>query len=100
MLLTIFMLYQNGRGERFPQRANQGGGVRGATPGFEDDKYPTMCTISLRRSMDLSKPQENGMNVLEISLFLMISMSVKLILLFSLRLAMMICLYAKYMPMT
>jgi hypothetical protein len=24
----------------FPQWANQGGGVRGTTPGFEDDRYP------------------------------------------------------------
>jgi hypothetical protein len=28
---------------------------------------PTMCSSSLRRSMDLSKPQEHGMNALEIS---------------------------------
>jgi hypothetical protein len=27
---------------------------------------PTMCINSLMRSMDLSKPQEHGMNVLEI----------------------------------
>jgi hypothetical protein len=27
----------------------------------------TMCSSSLRRSMDLSKPQEHGMNALEIS---------------------------------
>jgi hypothetical protein len=58
---------------------------------------PAMYTSSLRRSMDLSKPQEHGMNVLEISLFLMLSRPRKLILLFSLRLAMVICLYAKYM---
>jgi hypothetical protein len=42
---------------------------------------PTMSTSSLRCSMDLSKPQEHGMNALEISLFLMI------------------CLYAKFMLM-
>jgi hypothetical protein len=60
---------------------------------------PTMCISSLRRSMELSKPQTHGMNVLEISLFLMLSRSRKLILLFSLRLAMVICLYAKYMSM-
>jgi hypothetical protein len=36
-------------------------------PGFEDDRYPTMCSSSLRRSIDLSKPQEHGMNALEIS---------------------------------
>jgi hypothetical protein len=28
---------------------------------------PTMCSSSLRRSMDLSKPQEHDMNALEIS---------------------------------
>jgi hypothetical protein len=28
---------------------------------------PTMCLSSLRHSMDLSKPQEHGMNALEIS---------------------------------
>jgi hypothetical protein len=28
---------------------------------------PTMCSSSIRRSMDLSKPQEHGMNALEIS---------------------------------
>jgi hypothetical protein len=61
---------------------------------------PTMCISSLRRSMDLSKPQEHGINALEISLFLMLSRSGNMILLFSLRLAMVICLYAKYMPMT
>jgi hypothetical protein len=59
---------------------------------------PTMC-ISLRCSMDLSKPQEHGMNALEISLFLMLSRLGKLILLFLLRLAMVIFLYAKYMSM-
>jgi hypothetical protein len=30
---------------------------------------PTMCTNSLRHSMDLSKTQGQGMNALEISLF-------------------------------
>jgi hypothetical protein len=60
---------------------------------------PTMCTNSLRRSMDLSKAQEHGMNALEFSLFLMLPRSGKLFLLFSLRLVMVICLYAKYMSM-
>jgi hypothetical protein len=60
---------------------------------------PTMCTNSLRCSMDLSKHQEHGMNALKISLFLMVSRSTKSILLFSQRLAMVICLYAKYMSM-
>jgi hypothetical protein len=61
---------------------------------------PTMCRSSLRRSMDLRKPQEHGMNALEIFLFLMLSRSGKLILLFLQRLAMVICLYAKYLSMT
>jgi hypothetical protein len=60
----------------------------------------TMCTNSLRRSMYLSIPQEHGMNALEISLFLILSRLGKLILLFSLGLAMVICLDAKYMSMT
>jgi hypothetical protein len=50
----------------------------------------TMSTSSLRRSMDLSKLQEYGMNALEIFLFLMLSRLGKLILLFSLRLVMVI----------
>jgi hypothetical protein len=61
---------------------------------------PTMFTSSLRRSMDLSKLQEHGMNALEIFSFLMLSSSGKRILLFLLRLVMVICLYAKYMSMT
>jgi hypothetical protein len=59
-----------------------------------------MSTSSLRRSMDLSKPQEHDMNALEISLFLMLSRLGKLILLSLLRLVMVIFLYAKYMLMT
>jgi hypothetical protein len=50
--------------------------------------------------MGLSKLQEHGMNALEIFLFLMLSRLGKLILLFLLRLAMVVCLYAKYMSMT
>ncbi|WP_309475306.1 hypothetical protein [Acinetobacter bereziniae] len=50
--------------------------------------------------MGLSKHQEHGMNALEIFLFPMLSRSGKLILLFLLRLAMAIYLYAKYMSMT
>jgi hypothetical protein len=60
---------------------------------------PTTSTGSLRRFMDLSKPQEHGMNALEISLFLMLSRLGKLILLALLRFAMVIFLYAKYMSM-
>jgi hypothetical protein len=60
----------------------------------------TTSTSSLRRSMDLSKPQERGMNALEISLLLMLSRLGKLILLSLLRLVMVIFLYAKYMSMT
>jgi hypothetical protein len=43
---------------------------------------PTMSTSSLRRSMDLSKLQEHGMNALDIFSFLMLSRLGKLILLF------------------
>jgi hypothetical protein len=35
-------------------------------PSFEDGRYPDHVLSSLRRSMDLSKPQEHGMNALEI----------------------------------
>jgi hypothetical protein len=61
---------------------------------------PTTSIGSLRRSMDLSKPQEHGMNALEISLFLVLSRLGKLILLSLRRLVMVISLYAKYMSMT
>jgi hypothetical protein len=61
---------------------------------------PTTSTSSLRRSMDLSKSQEHGMNALEISLFLTLSRLGKLILLSLLILVIMIFLYAKYMSMT
>jgi hypothetical protein len=59
-----------------------------------------MFISSLRHSIGLSKLQEHGMNALEIFLFLMLSRSGKLILLFLLRLAMVIYLCAKYMSMT
>jgi hypothetical protein len=59
----------------------------------------TTSTSSLRRSMNLSKPQEHGMNALEISFFIMLSRLGKLILLSLLRLVMVIFLYAKYMSM-
>jgi hypothetical protein len=57
---------------------------------------PTMCSSSLRRSMDLSKPQEHGMNALEISYLLMLSRLGKSIPLFSLRLVKVTFLCAKY----
>jgi hypothetical protein len=69
-------------------------------PGFEDDRYPDHVYKLSRRSMDLSKPQEHGMNALEISLLVMLSRLGKMILLSLLRLAMVIFLYAKYMSMT
>src|SRR5688572_11525160 len=59
----------------------------------------TMFTNSLRRFMGSSKPQEHGMNALEISLSLMDSKSDRLILLYLLKLLTMICLYAKFMLM-
>jgi hypothetical protein len=65
-------------------------------PGFKDDRY---LDHVYRLSMDLSKPQEHGMNALDIFLFLMLSRLGKLILLSLLRLVMVICLFAKYMSM-
>jgi hypothetical protein len=61
---------------------------------------PTTSTSSLRRSMDLSKPQEHGMNALEIFSFLMLFKVGKLVLLYLPRLVTVIFLYAKYMSMT
>jgi hypothetical protein len=61
---------------------------------------PSMYISSLSRSMDLSKLQQHGMNVLETFSFLMLLRLGKLILLSLLRLVMVICLYAKYMSMT
>jgi hypothetical protein len=64
-------------------------------PSFEDGRYPDhVC------SMDLSKPQEHGMNALEIFLLLTLSRLGKMVLLSLLRLVMVIYLYAKYMSMT
>jgi hypothetical protein len=57
-------------------------------PGFEDDRYPDHVYRLSKALYDLSKPQEHGTNALEISLFLMLSRSGKLILLFSIRLSM------------
>jgi hypothetical protein len=54
---------------------------------------PTTSISSLRRSMDLTKPQEYGMNALEIFSLLMLSRLGKLILLSLPRLAMVIFLY-------
>jgi hypothetical protein len=43
----FFQVVPNGCEERFPQRANQGGGVRRTTPGFEDERYPDhVCKLS------------------------------------------------------
>jgi hypothetical protein len=61
---------------------------------------PTTSTSSLRRFIDISKPQEHGMNALEIFFMLMLSRLGQLILLSSQRLVMVIFLYAKYISMT
>jgi hypothetical protein len=69
-------------------------------PGFEDERYPDhVCKLS-RCSMDLSKPQEHGMNALETFKLLMLSRLGKLIQLYSLRLVMVTYLCAKFMSMT
>src|SRR6187455_3014007 len=59
----------------------------------------TMYTNSLRRFMSSSKPQEHGMNALGIFSSLMNSKSERPILLYSLKLLIMTCLYAKFMLM-
>jgi hypothetical protein len=61
---------------------------------------PTTSTGSPSHSMDLSKPQEHGMNALENFLFIKLSRLGKLILLSLLRLVMVIYFYTKYMSMT
>jgi hypothetical protein len=68
-------------------------------PGFEDSEYLTLFINSLRRFMGSSKPQEHGMNALEIFLSLMNSKSERTILLYLPKLLTMICLYAKFMLM-
>ena len=57
----------------------------------------TMCINSQRRFMGSSKPQEHGMNALEISLLLMASKSEKLTLLSSLKQLLKTCLSTKFM---
>jgi hypothetical protein len=59
----------------------------------------TMFTNSQKRFMGSSKPQEHGMNACEIFLSLMASKSERSILLSSLKLLQMTCLYAKFMLM-
>jgi hypothetical protein len=56
------------------------------SPSFEDGEYPNHVISSQRRFMGSRKPQEHGMNVCEIFLSLMASMSIKPILLSSLKL--------------
>jgi hypothetical protein len=69
-------------------------------PGFEDDRYPDHVYKLSKALYGLKQAQEHGMNALEIFSFLMLSRLGKLILLSLLRLAMVICLCAKYMSMT
>ena len=66
-------------------------------PGFEDSEYPNHV-YKLSKALYGLK-QEHGMNVLEIFLSLMDSKSERPILLYSLKLLTMICLYAKFMLM-
>jgi hypothetical protein len=40
MLLTTHLSYSNGCEERLTQWTNQGGGICGTTPSFEEDRYP------------------------------------------------------------
>jgi hypothetical protein len=68
-------------------------------PGFEDEEYPNMCINSIRRSMDLSKLQEHGMNALETFLLKMVLGLIRRTLLSSLEGWIKIYLYVKYMLM-
>src|SRR5688572_23094738 len=68
-------------------------------PALKTVSILTVFIGSLRRFMASSKPQEHGMNALEISLLQMASKSARPILLYSLKLLTMICLYAKFMLM-
>jgi hypothetical protein len=67
--------------------------------GFEDDRYPDHVYKLSKVLYGLKQAPRACMNALEIFLFLMLSRSGKLILLFLLRLVMVICLCAKYMLM-
>jgi hypothetical protein len=67
---------------------------------FEDDRCLDHVYKLSKALYGLKQAPRACMNALEISLFLMLSRSGKSILLFSLRLAMAIYLYAKYMLMT
>jgi uncharacterized membrane protein len=68
-------------------------------PALKTVSILTMSIGSLRRFMGSSKPQEHGMNALEIFLLQMASKSAKPILLYSPKHLIMICLYAKFMLM-
>ena len=68
-------------------------------PGLKIVSTLTMSIGSLRRFMGSSKPQEHGMNALEIYLSLMASKSERPILHSLLKLLKMTCLYAKFMLM-
>ena len=68
-------------------------------PALKTVSILTMFIGSLRRFMGSSKPQEHGMNALEISLSLMDSKSERPILRSLPKLLKMICLYAKFMLM-
>jgi hypothetical protein len=68
-------------------------------PGFEDERYPDhVCKLS-KALYGLKQAQERGMNALEIFLLLILLRLGKPIQLFSLRLVMVIYLYAKFMSM-
>jgi hypothetical protein len=64
--------------------------------GFEDSEYPNHVYKLSKALYGSSKPQEHGMNALEISLSLMASKSERPILLYLPKHLKMICLYAKF----
>jgi hypothetical protein len=70
-------------------------------PGFEDDWYPDHVYKLSKALYGLKQAPRAWYECLrDFLIFLMLSRSGKLILLFSLRLVMVICLFAKYMSMT
>jgi hypothetical protein len=69
-------------------------------PGFEDDMYPDLVYKLYKLLYGLNQALRARYDCLRVFLFLKFSRSRKLILLFLVRLAMVIYLYAKYMSMT
>jgi hypothetical protein len=100
MLLTILLVVLNGREEHIPQWTNQGGGICGATLGFEDDRYPDHVYKLSKAHYRLKKSPRAWYECLRDILISNAFKAGKAIPLFLLRLLMVICLFAKFMSMT